>query len=1204
MTRALRPTTIKITTMNKILIAVLCWASGVAALGQERTFKDDFSGYAEGALPPDAWESVTGAGRWRIENKQLAITGDNSLYQTRKLPELETLDYIARLFISARSVPNDWATAGIAIILDGRNHWRLNLVEGPDQKRYTEFGETFAGKWQAQSEAATHLHKTKSTMGTWSYGKEYLLRIKLTPREIFGEVTEVASGNMVASHHYNWATAEGVKFGRPGFSVNGFTMTVASVAVAVPRAAAPGGGALAIEAGTVGRVALITDLPGFERANLDAITAALRRAGFGVTLLTSAELATPAVLSSLNFDAVVLPGSRFFPSKARDNFLRFLRNGGHCVVLGGNVFEEPLTQFGGRWYSRSDIERELAATKPDTMLLDPAKVNARTWSRGTDSPKARSTASVQGQSFRFDIKGLKGWDTFNTRISALLPGQSLLCFRAKGAVATPQMTVEMDEQDGSRWISIVDLTPEWKSYVLSPDRFTQWEAKTVKKNSFTPANAAKLSFGLASGFNPSAGKGDHTFWVEAVGMASNKLGQIDLSRTVELNMFYDYEPYHLMNVAAVGTASGNTLTPSIAPVAGAFGGLAAVGFAFPNESKFIPLLSTLDQYGRDCGWAAGMLVNYGGAYRGSSWIFCGITNQNFYATPAVLDTLAAALKAARGNLAQAALDENTRAKQTALKIVTPALQGFIRRSADGKHLVHPDGRRFFMSGCNYTGPFDRCGGRIWHDDFFSAADIEEDFRKAHAAGLNCMRYWVHELDRDVTAGDFRKVNAVRECARKYGVYLLIDLPGTSLGTVEEMVASHKAIASAFKDESMVIGYDLRNEPYISTVASLRYGDGEKPQVTTMDFLAKHGDLISAKQVRTAVTLRPDWLRLPRYITGAAAENVTAATMLWSQYTRKYHLESSTTPGLAGHLPADAQFADLVAAVDQSFGLWARLQIEAIRSVDTNHLITIGYNTVLTALPSNRQLDFVSHHVYARPYSLSNVLENVTEFDRLAAVWPDRPITYGEFGYSTGIPMPGGYLDRYTASVGEMIHYLYAFTKNYDGVKKWMLVDWPRKIMHHYGDWNKGETTRTYEERFGLYYYDGTPAGRPKPIVYALRFFSEHTANLVPSGTLDIVPASLSIGAGYVYKNKQALFIGNTAYTNAGLIFTAAHPANVMLRWDTDGLRVMSSADAHVTLKPAAFGPFGKTVTGRHGALSTENDVVVMDLLEGERVLIK
>jgi len=159
-------------------------------------------------------------------------------------------------------------------------------------------------------------------------------------------------------------------------------------------------------------------------------------------------------------------------------------------------------------------------------------------------------------------------------------------------------------------------------------------------------------------------------------------------------------------------------------------------------------------------------------------------------------------------------------------------------------------------------------------------------------------------------------------------------------------------------------------------------------------------------------------------------------------------------------------------------------------------------------------------------------------------------------------------------------------------------------MQHYGDWNKGDVTRTYEERFGLYYYDGTATGRPKPIVHALRFFGEHIAGRAPSGSLEVLPAPLSIGAGYVYKNQQALFIGNTAYTTDQLAFTAARPANVMLRWADDGLRVMASADAHVTIKPATFGPYGKQVTGRHGALRTEGETLVVDLLEGETTLIK
>jgi len=1192
--------------MNKAIIAVLCWAGGVVALGQDAVFKDDFSIYAEGALPSEAWEVMAGSGQWRIQSRQLIANAEDGLCQARKLPELDTLDYSARLVINARTTANDWATAGIAILLDGRNHWRLNLVEGPDKKRYTEFGETYGGKWQAQDDDATRLRRGRGVVGpgTWDYAKPYRLRIRLSAQDITGEVTEAESGRVIASHHYLWDAAEGVKFGRPGFSVSGFSMAVSSVAVTAPRATALADGAPAVASGPAGRVALIKDLPGADIAGREKLGAALRQAGFGVTPLTCQDLAAPAIFSSLNFDYVVLAGSRFFPAKAKDNFLRFLRNGGHCVLLGGNIFAEPVAQLDGRWYSRADVERELAGTKPETMLLDPAKSDARSWCHNTNTPKSPSAVVIQDQSLRFDIKGLNGWDTFFTDISPPPSGQTLLCFRARGDAATTQMTVEMDEQDGSRWVAIVDLTPQWKNYALLPDRFAQWAAKTVKKYGFTPAAAARLSFGLAANFNPRVAKGDHTFWIDRIGMASNRLGPIDLSRKVDLNIFYDYEPYRLTNVVAVGMAPGNKVTPAVPPIQGSFGGLAAVGFAFPNESKFIPLLSTLDQYGRDRGWAGGMLLNYRGIYRDSSWIFFGITNPEFYAAPAVLDTIAAAMKAARGRLAEAVLAENAQAKRAELKLVSSAPKGFIRLSPDGKHLIHPDGRRFFMSGCNYVGGFERCGGRMWKDDFFSAAAVEEDFRKAHRAGLNCMRYWVSGIDRDIMGGDYRKSDVIRECARKYGIYLLLDLPGTSCATVEEMVASHKAIAKAFKDEPMVIGYDLRNEPYLGTVAGIRYPAAERPPILTTDFVAKHGDLVSARLVRETAEQRPEWLNLPRIVRGSEAENATAAILLWGQYARKHHIESASMTGLAGRLPADEQYGDVLAAVDQSFALWVRLQIEAIRAVDTNHLITVGYDTAFDSLPSNRQLDFVSHHVYARPHSLQDVLENLTTLDRLATVWPDKPITLGEFGYSTGIPLADGYLDRYTASVGEMIHYLYAFTKNYDGVKKWMLNDWPYKIMQHYGDWNKDDITRVYEERFGLYYYDGTPAGRPKPIVHALRFFGEHIAGLAPSGTLEIVPAPLSIGAGYVYKNKQALFIGNTAYAAAGLAFSAQQPANVMLRWDGDGLRLMASADAQVRITPAAFGPFGKNVTGTRGALRAEGEALVIDLLEGEPLLIK
>ena len=231
-------------------------------------------------------------------------------------------------------------------------------------------------------------------------------------------------------------------------------MAASLVAITVPRATTLAGGAPAAASGPVGRVALIKDLPGADRAVVANLAAALRQAGFGVTLLTCQDLAAPAVFSSMNFNYVVLAGSRFFPVKAKDNFLRFLRNGGHCVLLGGNIFDEPVAQFDGRWYSRG---RRRAGTRGHKTGDDVAR--SRQKRRALLAPR-HGLAEVALGGGRRRIKASastsRAWRA-GTRSRptspAPPPGQTLLCFRARGDAATTQMTVEMDEQDGSRWIS-------------------------------------------------------------------------------------------------------------------------------------------------------------------------------------------------------------------------------------------------------------------------------------------------------------------------------------------------------------------------------------------------------------------------------------------------------------------------------------------------------------------------------------------------------------------------------------------------------------------------------------------------------------------------------------------------------------------------------------------------------------------------------
>jgi hypothetical protein len=73
-------------------------------------------------------------------------------------------------------------------------------------------------------------------------------------------------------------------------------------------------------------------------------------------------------------------------------------------------------------------------------------------------------------------------------------------------------------------------------------------------------------------------------------------------------------------------------------------------------------------------------------------------------------------------------------------------------------------------------------------------------------------------------------------------------------------------------------------------------------------------------------------------------------------------------------------------MDKVMGTWLDLRLAAVRKAESggasagvrqgganqaNHLITVGHNAERALLPSNRHLDFVSHHSYASDQPATN-----------------------------------------------------------------------------------------------------------------------------------------------------------------------------------------------------------------------------------------
>jgi hypothetical protein len=917
---------------------------------------------------------------------------------------------------------------------------------------------------------------------------------------------------------------------------------------------------------------LCDDIPGLDLALVARVEATLGATGVTVSRLSAEQLADPTTFRRETQDMLVLTSSPQFPGRARANVTRFLEAGGNLVLLGGGAYATPVCKVRGQWRDRQGFSELLASTPCETPLFTFDDGDTSAWQRSTNKPELPSRAltapGVAGQCLRLDLRGLGPWqwDVFTAPLGQAVPvGQDLVCLCARGPEGTAQVSLEIDESDGSRWVTAVDLGREWRRYALEAGSFRLFgdgspAGRGGAGDHLHLERAARLTFGLATGLTNHP-DGDHVIEIDEVGTATNGLGATlaDFSAPNTV-CFDDYEPYVLRDAVRVTAAPGQGLVADPGVSEDAVEGLSAVGFTLWDRAELLPLLQAEDRYGRRRGWAASALVHYGGAYAGGCWLLSGVTTPGFCGSDAFARCLTGFVKAvAAGELVKQCADRNDARKAAVVPLVAPA-PGGLTIAPDGQGFLGPDGRPFFMVGCDYIGSMDRkFMGGPW------GQWLEGDFHRAHEAGLNCMRvYGASALYRDPA-----KLAALKECARRYGIYLLIVVVDhTDLQTRQELEARAREVATAFAGEPMLLGYDLQNEPYAYKLAEVRDGD------------------------QTLGARYPLWKR-------------------WGEYEQWAGLQTAgnftSFPGVKGPLPRDDEWGPVLDATDGIFRDWIGWQVDAIRSVDPTHPISVGYNSVFDALPGNAQLDFVSHHAYQPPVDLEGVRLNLTTLDRLRAVWPDRPISLGEFGYTNGLKLADGYLDLHTSALGEFLHYLYAYAHGFAGCMKWTLTDHPLELSRQQCTWMPAEDLAAHidQGRYGLFWSDGTSNDQPKPLVWALRFLRQYVEAGGERGDLQVTAAGTRIGTGYVFHAPRALFVGDVAYAGPGLEFTAAQAANVLLWWDEGRLRILSTADATARVDLAALlgrAPEGAvTVSGKLGSCHQAGGVLGLELLEGEPV---
>ena len=192
------------------------------------------------------------------------------------------------------------------------------------------------------------------------------------------------------------------------------------------------------------------------------------------------------------------------------------------------------------------------------------------------------------------------------------------------------------------------------------------------------------------------------------------------------------------------------------------------------------------------------------------------------------------------------------------------------------------------------------------------------------------------------------------------------------------------------------------------------------------------------------------------------------------------------------------------------------------------------------------------------------------------------------------PTPCNALSFAASAVWDLTVWLRAIASGTDGALRWTLAEKSYVNAVLSDTWTGSDQTPKAHDmyvsgsKWGLYWYDGTPLGRPKPIIHATRFLAEHMVAVgdvvwgdAAAHTLqlyeDASTGPNSVDVAYTFTGPGCLFVGGRGQQTAGAAvnFTAASggPANIMLSWDLPSslsdaavVRVMATNDAAAEIR--------------------------------------
>jgi hypothetical protein len=417
-------------------------------------------------------------------------------------------------------------------------------------------------------------------------------------------------------------------------------------------------------------------LPGFNEALAKEIAAQVRSAGYTVEFINLTALTNQAVLKTASYDLLVLAGAGCLPLASIPAIESYLTSGGDLLALGLPAWEDPPFQLHGQWITRKGFEERLVRERPSRFIEQFEAFDLSRWAQSGGTPESRARYEVVdtsgGKALHATIDHLGGWNTLLAPGSGqpFAPGHGLTCFRAKGGPDTRQLALEWQEKDSSRWIATVNLTSDWKWYVLPPEAFKTWESpgRGAPGDCFHPENAARWSVGLALTHTALQGE-RHEYWFGNFGTAVNPFGHDQLPEQTAVPRFESLSPgYQFFPITTPvvvrsshervacdpnhlqGLKNASFRIDAGAALLGLHPRPRGIGFDQRRPFRWEPLLAAYEPAAGDGfrGTVAALLVNME-KYPGSVWGLFTPAEASFYCQPLVRKSLQSLLqRMARG----------------------------------------------------------------------------------------------------------------------------------------------------------------------------------------------------------------------------------------------------------------------------------------------------------------------------------------------------------------------------------------------------------------------------------------------------------------------------------------------------------------------------------------------------------------------------